>query len=69
MTCDQLYGLDDTSTAHPQMAEGHELSDDKRRWRFTPSDNLVFHDNEKVRAADCAASILRWSSAIRSASP
>ncbi len=61
MTCDQLYGLDDTFTARPQMAEGHEISDDKLRWRFTLRDGLVFHDNEKVRAVDCVASILRWS--------
>jgi len=60
MTCDQLYGLDQTYTAQPQMAAGHELSDDKLRWRFTLRDGLRFHDNEKVRAADCVASIARW---------
>ncbi len=42
------------------MAAGHELSDDKRRWRFTLRDDLIFHDGEKVRAADCVASIARW---------
>jgi peptide/nickel transport system substrate-binding protein len=61
MTCDQLYGLDDTYTPQPQMAAGHELSDDRLRWRFTLRDGLRFHDNEKVRAADCVASINRWS--------
>ena len=60
MTCDQLYGLDETYTPQPQMAAGHELSDDKRRWRITLRDGLVFHDGEKVRAADCVASIARW---------
>ncbi len=60
MTCDQLYGLDDTFTPQPQMAAGHELSDDKLRWRFTLRDGLLFHDGEKVRAIDCVASIARW---------
>ena len=60
LTCDQLYGLDESYTPQPQMAAGHELSDDKRRWRITLRDGLVFHDNEPVRAADCVASIARW---------
>ena len=60
MTCDQLYGLDESYTPQPQMASGHELSDDKRRWRITLRDGLVFHDGEQVRAADCVASIARW---------
>jgi peptide/nickel transport system substrate-binding protein len=60
MTCDQLYGLDDSYSAQPQMAAGHELSDDRLRWRFTLRDGLRFHDNETVRAADCVASIARW---------
>src|ERR1700712_1731865 len=57
MTCDQLYGIDDTFTPRPQMAAGHEVSDDRLRWRFSLRDGLVFHDGEKVRAADCVASI------------
>lgn len=61
MTCDQLFGLDEAFVVQPQMAAGHELSDDKLRWRFTLRDGLVFHDGEKVRAADCVASINRWS--------
>jgi peptide/nickel transport system substrate-binding protein len=61
MTCDQLYGLDESFTVQPQMAAGHELSDDRLRWRFTLRDGLVFHDGEKVRATDCVASIHRWS--------
>ncbi len=60
MTCDQLYGIDDTFTPRPQMVAGHELSDDRLRWRFTLRDGLQFHDGEKVRAADCVASISRW---------
>jgi peptide/nickel transport system substrate-binding protein len=60
MTCDQLYGLDESFVPQPQMAAGHELSDDKRLWRITLRDGLMFHDGEKVRAADCVASIARW---------
>lgn len=61
MTCDQLYGLDESFVVQPQMAAGHELSDDRLRWRITLRDGLVFHDGEKVRAIDCVASINRWS--------
>jgi peptide/nickel transport system substrate-binding protein len=60
MTCDQLYGIDGNYIAQPQMAAGHELSDDRLRWTFTLREGLKFHDNEPVRAADCVASILRW---------
>jgi len=60
MTCDQLFGLDDKFVPQPQMAAGYELSSDQRRWRFTLRDGLVFHDNEKVLARDCIASIARW---------
>jgi Taurine catabolism dioxygenase TauD, TfdA family len=28
MTCDQLFGLDESFNVQPQMAAGHELSDD-----------------------------------------
>src|SRR5882724_8625291 len=57
MTCDQLYGLDEKFVPRPQMAAGHEISSDQLRWKFTLRDGLVFHDGEKVRAADCIASI------------
>ena len=60
MTCDQLYGLDDHFVPRPQMAAGHEVSSDGLRWRFTLRDGLLFHNGEKVRAADCVASIGRW---------
>jgi peptide/nickel transport system substrate-binding protein len=60
MTCDQLYGLDDQFVPRPQMAAGHEISADGLRWRFMLRDGLLFHDGEKVRAADCIASIARW---------
>lgn len=61
MTCDQLYGIDETYTPQPQMAAGHEVSEDGLHWRFTLRDGLMFHDKEPVRAVDCVASINRWS--------
>lgn len=60
MIWDTPYGLDGTYTPRPQMMAGHELSDDKMVWRFTLREGLLFHDGEKVRAADVLASIARW---------
>ena len=60
MTCDQLYGLDDSFTPRPQMVAGHDVSGDQLRWRFTLRDGLQFHDGEPVRASDSIPSIARW---------
>ena len=60
MCWDTLYGLDTGFRPQPQLAEGHEVADDGRRWRFTLRDGPLFHDGEKVRAADAVASIRRW---------
>jgi len=60
MVFDQLYGADANLRAQPQMAEGHVVEDDGRRWTIRLRDGLRFHDNEPVRARDCAASIQRW---------
>jgi len=57
---DVLYATDSQGRAQPQMAAGHTVSDDGRIWRFYLRDGLHFHDGEKVRAADCAASLSRW---------
>jgi peptide/nickel transport system substrate-binding protein len=57
---DTLYGIDEAGTPYPQLAEGHQLEDDGRRWVFTLRDGPTFHDGEKVRAADAVASIRRW---------
>ena len=61
MVYDTLYGWDGTQV-RPQMAEGHELSQDELTWTFTLRDGLKFHDNEPVLAKDAAQSIRRWGS-------
>lgn len=57
---DTLYGLDSSFRPQPQLAEGHVVEDDGRRWTFTLRDGPTFHDGEKIRAADAVASIRRW---------
>jgi peptide/nickel transport system substrate-binding protein len=57
---DTLYAADAQSRPQPQMAEGHELSDDKRVWRIRLREGLKFHDGSPVRSADCIASLKRW---------
>jgi peptide/nickel transport system substrate-binding protein len=57
---DQLYGTDGAFRAQPQMAEGHTVDEDGRRWRIRLRDGLRFHDGEPVLARDCAASVRRW---------
>ena len=57
---DQLYGTDSASKAHPQMAEGHTVEDDGKRWRIRLREGLRWHDGPPVLARDCVASINRW---------
>ncbi|WP_408901631.1 ABC transporter substrate-binding protein [Paracraurococcus ruber] len=57
---DTLYGLDADFRPQPQLAEGHEVAEDGRRWTFTLRAGLRFHDGEPIRAADAVASIRRW---------
>ncbi len=57
---DTLYGLDETFNPQPQMAAGHTIEDDGRRWTLTLRDQLRFHDGEKVRGRDVVASIRRF---------
>ncbi len=57
---DTLYGIDAAMTPKPQMVAGHTLSDDRLTWTFTLRDGLRFHDNERVAAVDCVASLRRW---------
>jgi peptide/nickel transport system substrate-binding protein len=60
MVYDTLYGLDASLRPQPQMAAGHQIDDDGRTVTITLRDGLVFHDGEKVRAADAVASLRRW---------
>jgi peptide/nickel transport system substrate-binding protein len=57
---DTLYAVDGSLTSQPQMASGHEVSDDGRTWRIRLRDGLTFHDATPVRAVDCVASLQRW---------
>ncbi|MDQ1079656.1 peptide/nickel transport system substrate-binding protein [Pseudoroseomonas cervicalis] len=57
---DTLYGLDIEFRPQPQLAEGHVVEDDGKRWIFTLRDGPTFHDGEKIRAVDAVASIQRW---------
>lgn len=57
---DMLYGADENLKPQPQMAEGHEVSADGKTWRIRLREGLSFHDGTPVKAADCAASLKRW---------
>ena len=60
MVFDTLYGTDDQLNPQPQMAAGHRIEDDGRRWTITLRNGLRFHDGEPVLAHDCVASLQRW---------
>ncbi|MBB4368324.1 peptide/nickel transport system substrate-binding protein [Bradyrhizobium sp. cir1] len=60
MVFDTLYGMDASFTIQPQMAAGHLVEDDGRRWTITLREGLSFHDGTPVRAKDAVASIERW---------
>ena len=60
MVFDTLYGLDDSFTPQPQMAEGHVIEDDGRTWRITLRPGLKWHDGTPVLARDIVASVQRW---------
>ncbi len=57
---DQRYGTDSKLQVQPQMAEGHTVGGDGKRWRIRLRKGLRFHDGGPVLARDCAASIKRW---------
>ena len=60
MVFDTLFGTDDDLVPRPQMAEGHTVDDDGRRWTVRLREGLVFHDNTPVLARDVTASLARW---------
>lgn len=57
---DTLFGFDRDFKVHPQMAEGHTVSDDGLTWTITLRPELRFHDDTPVTARDAVASIQRW---------
>ena len=57
---DTLYGLDETLTVQPQMAAGHTIDSDDRRWTILLREQLRFHDGEPVRGRDVVASVRRF---------
>lgn len=57
---DTLYGFGAGYRTTPQMAEGHTVDDDGKRWTIVLRDGLRFHDGTPVLARDCVASIRRW---------
>src|ERR1700734_2879589 len=52
MCWDTLYGLDANFVPSPQLAAGHVVEDDGRRWTFTLRDGTTFHDGEPIRGRD-----------------
>ncbi|MER9128009.1 ABC transporter substrate-binding protein [Mesorhizobium sp. M0959] len=58
---DVLFALDSKLLPQPQMVGKWGLSDDKRTYTFELRDGLGWHDGTPVTAADCVASIRRWS--------
>jgi peptide/nickel transport system substrate-binding protein len=59
MVFDTLYGLDESFSPHPQMAEGHTV-DDGVNWTIRLREGLRFHDGTPVLARDVIASIRRF---------
>ncbi|MCK8784826.1 ABC transporter substrate-binding protein [Roseomonas sp. NAR14] len=58
---DTLFATDEHFNIRPQMVESWDTAPDRLRWTFHLRDGLLFHDETPVRAADCIASIKRWS--------
>ena len=57
---DTLFGYDEDLTVRPQMAAGHTIEDDGKRWTVTLRDGLKFHDGEPVLTRDVVPSIKRF---------
>jgi peptide/nickel transport system substrate-binding protein len=57
---DTLFGMDRNFRPRPQMVDHWQASPDGLTWDFWLRDGLKFHDGQKVRGADAAASLKRW---------
>ncbi|RWO17795.1 ABC transporter substrate-binding protein, partial [Mesorhizobium sp.] len=58
---DTLFEPDSKGIPHPQMVGKWGVSEDKKTYTFQLREGLTFHDGSPVTAADCVASIRRWS--------
>ncbi|MFZ3218424.1 MAG: ABC transporter substrate-binding protein [Rhodoferax sp.] len=58
---DTLFAMDENFDAKPQMVDTWTVSPDKKTWTFKLRDGLKWHDGTDVTAADCIASLQRWS--------
>ncbi len=63
MVYDQLYGLDSSYNAQPQLVDGHTIEEDGHTWRITLREGTTFHDGTPITARDAVASIDRWTKA------
>ena len=57
---DTLYGMDEDLAVQPQMAAGHVINDDGRRWVIALREGLRFHDGSPVLARDVVLSVKRF---------
>jgi peptide/nickel transport system substrate-binding protein len=57
---DTLYGMDEDLVVRPQMAAGHVIEDDGKRWVITLREGLRFHDGAPVLARDVVPSVKRF---------
>jgi peptide/nickel transport system substrate-binding protein len=58
---DMLFAMNERGEIKPQMIDSWEVSGDKLTWSFRLRDGLKWHDGAPVTAADCVASLKRWS--------
>ncbi|RWQ46227.1 ABC transporter substrate-binding protein [Mesorhizobium sp.] len=58
---DTLFAPDSKLLPQPQMVGKWGVSDDKKTYTFELRDGLSWHDGTAVTAADCVASVRRWS--------
>ncbi|CAP40614.1 ABC transporter substrate-binding protein [Bordetella petrii] len=60
MVYDTLFAMDAKGEPQPQMVDSYKASEDKKTWTFVLRDGLKFSDGQPVKAADCVASLQRW---------
>jgi peptide/nickel transport system substrate-binding protein len=61
MVYDTLFALNRKLIPQPQMVDAYKLSADRKTYTFTLRAGLRWHDGTPVTAADCVASLQRWS--------